>query len=64
MQSRPFGVALLIAGVDDKGPVLYHTDPSGTFTQYDAKSIGSASEGANQALQDKYNKVKLQIFSH
>lgn len=28
--SRPFGVALLIAGVDETGPALYHTDPSGT----------------------------------
>ena len=30
-QSRPFGVALLVAGWDEDGPVLYHTDPSGTF---------------------------------
>lgn len=27
--SRPFGVALLVAGWDAAGPVLYHTDPSG-----------------------------------
>jgi len=54
--SRPFGVALLIAGVDENGPVLYQTDPSGTFTQFDARAIGAASEGAQQTLQDKYNK--------
>lgn len=36
-QSRPYGVALLLAGVDDKdGPVLYHTDPSGTFVRFKA----------------------------
>lgn len=29
--ARPYGVALLIAGVDEKGPQLYQTDPSGTF---------------------------------
>jgi 20S proteasome subunit alpha 5 len=29
--ARPYGVALLIAGVDDKGPQLFQTDPSGTF---------------------------------
>jgi len=54
--SRPFGVALLLAGIDEKGPSLWHTDPSGTFSQYDAKAIGVASEGAQTALQDQYNK--------
>ncbi|KAK2077823.1 Proteasome subunit alpha type-5-A [Prototheca wickerhamii] len=53
--SRPFGVALLIAGWDpDHGPMLFHTDPSGTFVQYQAKAIGSGSEGAQTALQDGY----------
>ncbi|KAH9553315.1 hypothetical protein CY35_08G001600 [Sphagnum magellanicum] len=42
--SRPFGVSLLIAGHDDNGPCLYHTDPSGTFWQCNAKAIGSGSE--------------------
>ncbi len=81
--SRPFGVALLIAGcylscfpfifeslflsshdlfllpspgVDEHGPRLYQTDPSGTFSRYDAKAIGSGSEGAQTNLQDQYNK--------
>jgi 20S proteasome subunit alpha 5 len=38
--SRPFGVALLFAGIDEKGPQLFSIDPSGTFIQYDAKAIG------------------------
>ncbi|XP_046559302.1 proteasome subunit alpha type-5 [Haliotis rubra] len=54
--SRPFGVALLFAGLDKKGPQLFHMDPSGTFIQYDAKAIGSGSEGAQQALQEVYHK--------
>eukprot|EP00873_Tetraselmis_striata_P023298 jgi/Tetstr1/443562/TSEL_031563.t1 len=55
--SRPFGVALLVAGFDeDNGPVLYHTDPSGTFVKYDAKAIGSGSEGAQTALQENFRK--------
>lgn len=54
--SRPFGVALLVAGVDEDGPALFHTDPSGTFLRYDAKAIGAASEGAQTALQDRYNR--------
>ena len=54
--SRPFGVALLIAGVDDEGPSLYHTDPSGTFVKWLAKAIGAGSEGAQTALQEAYSK--------
>ncbi|CAJ0924573.1 17820_t:CDS:2 [Entrophospora sp. SA101] len=56
IMSRPFGVALLIAGIDEKGPQLYHADPSGTFMQYDAKAIGSGSEGAQTELQEEYHK--------
>jgi len=54
--SRPFGVALLIAGIDENGPQLWHTDPSGTFIQFEAKAIGAASEGAQTTLKEKYNK--------
>jgi 20S proteasome subunit alpha 5 len=32
--ARPYGVALLIAGVDERGPQLFQTDPSGTFLQW------------------------------
>ncbi|CUM54702.1 Proteasome subunit alpha type-5 [Debaryomyces fabryi] len=57
LMSRPFGVALLIAGIDkDKGPQLYHAEPSGTFYRYDAKAIGSGSEGAQAELQNEYHK--------
>jgi len=56
MMSRPFGVAFLIAGTDELGPQLYHTDPSGTFVRYEAKAIGSGSEAAQAELQDKYHK--------
>lgn len=57
VMSRPFGVALLVGGVDPvDGPVLFNTDPSGTFTKYMAASIGSAQEGATSMLQEQYNK--------
>lgn len=55
--SRPFGVALLFAGVDETGPHLYHLEPSGTFIEFEAKAIGSGSEGAQQNLQDIYHKT-------
>jgi 20S proteasome subunit alpha 5 len=54
--SRPFGVALLVAGVDENGPTLFHTDPSGTFVNYEAKAIGAGSEGAQTNLQEAYSK--------
>ena len=55
IMSRPFGVALLIAGFDENGPQLYHAEPSGTFYRYDAKAIGSGSEGAQAELQNEYH---------
>ena len=55
--SRPFGVALLIAGWDeDEGPCLYHTDPSGTYVRYEAEAIGTGGEGARNALKEDYKK--------
>lgn len=44
-------MALLVAGIDENGPQLYHTDPSGTFIQFDAKAIGAGSESAQTSLQ-------------
>lgn len=56
VMSRPFGVSLLVAGVDADGTiVLYHTDPSGTFVRFGAKAIGSGSEGAQTTLEEQYN---------
>lgn len=59
VMSRPFGVALLIAGIDEDGPQLFHAEPSGTFYRYDAKAIGSGSEGAQAELQNEYHKVRF-----
>eukprot|EP01053_Blabericola_migrator_P001053 Blabericola_migrator_1__1052@NODE_1269_length_4935_cov_145_462818_g856_i0_p3_GENE_NODE_1269_length_4935_cov_145_462818_g856_i0NODE_1269_length_4935_cov_145_462818_g856_i0_p3_ORF_typecomplete_len258_score46_85Proteasome/PF00227_26/1_1e50Proteasome_A_N/PF10584_9/6_2e13DUF4194/PF13835_6/0_049SCAB_CC/PF16712_5/0_13SCAB_CC/PF16712_5/1_8e03_NODE_1269_length_4935_cov_145_462818_g856_i021472920 len=55
VMSRPFGVSLLVAGYDEHdGPSLWCTDPSGTNVRYKAASIGSAYEGAESALQERY----------
>lgn len=35
----------------------FHADPSGTFMRYDAKAIGSGSEGAQTELQERWHKV-------
>jgi 20S proteasome subunit alpha 5 len=54
--SRPFGVALLLAGYDElEGPQLFFSDPSGTFVRYKAKAIGAGSEGAQSNLSESYS---------
>lgn len=57
--SRPFGLAILFAGIDQDGPALFFLDPSGTYVACDAKAIGSGCEGAQQSLQEIYNKVYI-----
>ena len=52
---RPNGVALIIAGIDQKGESIYVTDPSGTYVQYAAIAIGAGSEDVNAFLEKHYN---------
>jgi len=52
--SRPFGVALMVGGIDENGPSLWVADPSGTYTQYKSEAIGSAQEVARNILRDQY----------
>lgn len=52
---RPYGVALIIAGVDQKGQELYVTDPSGTFVPYSAVAIGAGSEEVTDFLEKTYS---------
>ena len=51
---RPFGVALILGGIDSKGSSLYLTDPSGTYISYDAVAIGSGSEQVTEFLEKTY----------
>lgn len=41
---RPWGVGLLVAGVDKNGAKLYYNCPSGNFYNYKAMAIGSRSQ--------------------
>ena len=52
--TRPFGVALLVAGVSSDGPQLYQLDPSGTPTAWTATAIGSESDAIRTVLEDEY----------
>jgi proteasome alpha subunit len=51
---RPFGTALLIAGVDSIGPQLYETDPSGALVAYKAGSIGAGRNAVMEIFEEKY----------
>ncbi len=52
---RPFGVALILAGVDnDNQGQIYLTDPSGTYISYDAIAIGSGSDQVTEFLEKAY----------
>lgn len=51
---RPFGVGILIGGVDETGPNLYETDPSGTMLEWKAQAIGRGLEKAKKALKSGY----------
>lgn len=51
---RPFGVALLIAGITDV-PRLFETDPSGALIEYTATAIGSGRNIAMEIFEEKYN---------
>lgn len=52
---RPNGVALIIAGVDQKGESIYVTDPSGTYMRYVAVAIGAGSDDVNAFLEKHYS---------
>ncbi len=51
---RPFGVSLLIAGIDEDGPKLYQTDPTGIFFQYKAIVIGEGEAEIQEMLYKEY----------
>lgn len=53
---RPFGVSLLIAGVDEDGtPKLFETDPTGIFFQYKATAIGEGETEVEEILHKNYS---------
>lgn len=53
---RPFGVSLIVAGVDKGGSKLFLTDPSGTYVGYDAVAIGAGSDQVTEYFEQKYQK--------
>jgi proteasome alpha subunit len=52
---RPFGVSMIIIGVDQKGCRVLTTDPSGSYRGYKATSVGRNSDEVNRILEERYN---------
>jgi proteasome alpha subunit len=52
--ARPFGVALLVGGIEDGEPRLFETDPSGTPYEWQAVAIGGSREDIQSYLEDEY----------
>ncbi len=50
---RPFGIALLVAGINDV-PRLFETDPSGALIEYKATAIGAGRSIAMEIFEKKY----------
>ena len=52
--ARPFGVSIMMAGLNDKQPVLYVSDITGNYILYNANAIGEDDERIREKLRDKY----------
>ncbi|KAG0644172.1 nucleophile aminohydrolase [Tuber brumale] len=48
---RPYGVGLLVAGVDETGPHLWEFQPSGMVLEYKGAAIGARSQSARTYLE-------------
>ena len=51
---RPFGVSMLVAGIDEGGKKLFETDPTGIFYQYKATVIGEGEPDIEEMLVKEY----------
>lgn len=52
---RPFGVALLVLGINDGKIKLFETDPSGVMLEYKAAVIGTDKTRITEILENEYN---------
>jgi proteasome alpha subunit len=53
--ARPFGVALIIGGIEDGEPRLYETDPSGTPYEWKALAVGADRGEIEDYLEEHYD---------
>ncbi|MBU2104438.1 MAG: archaeal proteasome endopeptidase complex subunit alpha [Nanoarchaeota archaeon] len=69
--ARPFGVSLMLAGLNRKKPELYTSDVTGNYLSYNANAIGENDDKIREKLREKYRqdltikkgvKLTLEIF--
>jgi len=54
--ARPFGVSVMIAGINGKKPELYSSDVTGNYFSYYAHAIGENDLKINEKLREEYRK--------
>jgi len=51
---RPYGVGMLVGGMDSSTPKLYETEPSGTMIEWKAQAIGRGAPKSRAVLKKGY----------
>lgn len=51
---RPFGIGMLVAGIDESGTHLFETCPSANFYEYVAMAIGARCQSAKTYLEKNF----------
>jgi len=54
--ARPFGVSLMLAGLNGKRPEVFTSDITGNYLSYHANAIGEEDERIKDMLREKYKK--------
>lgn len=54
--ARPFGVSLMLGGLNGKKPELFTSDVTGNYFSYHANAIGEGDEKLRDKLREKYKK--------
>jgi len=52
--ARPFGVSMMLAGINNKKPQLFTSDITGNYVLYYANAIGEDDEKIKEILREKY----------
>ncbi len=69
--ARPFGVSMMLAGINNRKPSIYVSDVTGNYQSYYANAIGEDDERIKEILREKYKKdltikqgvkIALEIF--
>jgi proteasome alpha subunit len=54
--ARPFGVSLMVAGINNKKPEVFTSDVTGNYLSYHANAIGESDDRIKDLLREKYKK--------